>query len=170
MTRQRRPMISLAVAAVLLASCDGTGADGGVSPRSNVQEDLMTARVVFAPAPALHSAEPTPSSATQAPQTPPRLGIAGIARVADVEGNVHRGRDFAFDNCRPCHVVGPDQRSATRFSDAPDFQSIANMPSTTPASLIVWLTNPHPTMPSLVLSPQEVSDVIAYIESLRTAR
>jgi hypothetical protein len=44
------------------------------------------------------------------------------------------------------------------------------MPSTTHLSLIVWLTNPHPTMPSLVLSPQEAADVIAYIQSLRDSR
>lgn len=131
----------------------------------------MTSRAVFAPAPAPRAPQPSPATpVAAAPQTPSRLGIAGIAQIADAEGDVRRGRDFAFDNCRPCHVVGPDQHSATRFSDAPSFPAVANMPSMTPASLIVWLTNPHPTMPSLVLSPQEVSDVIAYIESLRVAR
>jgi hypothetical protein len=33
--------------------------------------------------------------------------------------------------------------------------------------LNIWLTNPHPTMPKLVLYPQEAADVIAYILSLR---
>ena len=33
--------------------------------------------------------------------------------------------------------------------------------------LNIWLTNPHPTMPKLVLYPQEAAAVIAYILSLR---
>lgn len=161
---------SVAAVALVVACCDGSGANPGASPRSNVQEDVMASRAVFLPAPVQRRAAPPSSPSISETEAPARLGIAGIAQVSDTEGNARRGRDFAFDNCRPCHVVSPDQRSPTRFSDAPDFQSVANMPSTTPISLIVWLTNPHPTMPSLVLSPQEASDVIAYIESLRTVR
>jgi hypothetical protein len=120
-----------------------------MSHRSNIQEDVMAPRAVFLPAPTPQSARPpSQRSVNEVPEVPPRFGIAGIAQVADVNANVRRGRDFAFDNCRPCHVVAPNQRSTTRFSNAPDFQSVANnMPSTTPFSLIVWLTNPHPTMP-----------------------
>jgi len=170
--RYRLPKISVAAIALGLACCAGNGANPGTSlPSSNVQEEVMAPRDVFAPIPRVRSTEkPSAPSIREPTGTPPRLGVAGIAQVSDVPGNVRRGRDFAFDNCRPCHVVAPDQRSATRFSNAPDFQSVANMPSTTPLSLIVWLTNPHPTMPSLILSPQEASDVIAYIESLRTVR
>jgi mono/diheme cytochrome c family protein len=171
MIRHKLLNISVAAVTLVLACCDGNGANPGAAPRSNVQEDVMAPRVVFSPAPMPRSPEAAPlPSINEGPQAPPRFGIAGIAQVSDVEGNVRRGRDFAFDNCRPCHVVAPNQRSTTRFSTAPDFRSVANMPSTTPLSLIVWLTNPHPTMPSLILSPQEASDVIAYIESLRTAR
>lgn len=169
--RHRFPKIAIATVMLILTCCDGNSANPGLSPKSTVQEDVMSPRTVFLPAPVPRSAEPPSSpSVNETSQAAPRFGLAGIAEAADTQGNVHRGRDFAFDNCRPCHVVAPDQRSTTRFSIAPDFQSVANMPSTTPLSLIVWLTNPHPTMPSLVLSPAEASDVIAYIESLRTAR
>lgn len=168
---RKLPKIPLVLMTFVLACCDGRDANPGMSPRSNVQEDVLAPRAVFSPAPTPQSTEPRvlPVINTAA-ETPPRLGIAGIAQVADGPGSARRGRDFAFDNCRPCHVVGPDQHSTTRFSLAPDFQSVANMPSTTPLSLIVWLTNPHPTMPSLVLTSQEASDVIAYIESLRNLR
>ena len=162
---------SAAIVALVLACCDGHNANPGTAPRSNVQEDVMAPCVVFTPAPMPRMAEsPSLPAIDESSGTPPRLGIAGIAQVAEGPGSVRRGRDFAFDNCRPRHVVAPDQRSTTRFSVAPDFQSVANMPSTTRLSLIVWLTNPHATMPSLVLSPQEASDVIAYIQSLGTVR
>ena len=165
------PKVFLLVVALALACCDNHDANPGTSPRSNVQDDVMAPRAVFSPAPVPQAAEP-PSLPTisKSPESPARLGIAGIIEVADTPGSARRGRDFAFDNCRPCHVVGPDQRSTIRFSIAPDFQTVANMPSTTSLSLTVWLTNPHPTMPSLILSPQEASDVIAYIQSLRTVR
>ena len=148
MIGRRLPKTSVAILALVLACRDGQNANSGT----------------------LSAEPPSLRAFNDSPERPPRLGIAGIAQVADRPGSIRRGRDFAFDNCRPCHVVGPDQRSTTRFSVAPDFRSVANMPSTTPMSLIVWLTNPHPTMPSLILSPQEASDVIAYIESLRTVR
>jgi hypothetical protein len=47
---------------------------------------------------------------------------------------------------------------------------IANAPRTTAIGLNIWLTNPHPTMPKLVLDPQEAADVIAFILSLREQR
>jgi len=173
MIRSGFSKLSFTAAVLVLACCNGNSANPGTAaPSSGVQDDVMAPRAVFLPAPRPQSAVPaqSPTSVSEAPPTPPRFGLAGIAQVSDTQGNARRGRDFAFDNCRPCHVVAPNQQSTTRFSVAPDFQAVANMPSTTPFSLIVWLTNPHPTMPSLVLSPQEASDVIAYIESLRTTR
>jgi len=41
------------------------------------------------------------------------------------------------------------------------------MPSTTQASLGVFLQTPHASMPSLILSVAERNDLIAYILSLR---
>ena len=94
-------------------------------------------------------------------------GLGGLGQAQSGPGDPGLGRSFALDNCRPCHVVARDQASATRFANAPSFPAIANMAGTTPLGLSVWLTNPHPTMPSLILSPDEASNVIAYILSLR---
>jgi hypothetical protein len=66
-------------------------------------------------------------------------------------------------------VVQANEGSVIRFANAPDFFAIAGMTSTTGFSLTVWLRNPHPTMPSLILSRQEAADVVAYILSLRGA-
>lgn len=85
-------------------------------------------------------------------------------------GNPRAGRVFALQTCTPCHVVSSRQSAPRRFADAPDFQAIANTKGTTAMSLQVFLFAPHPTMPNLILSPDEASNVIAYILSLRDRR
>jgi len=100
-------------------------------------------------------APPAPARPVPPPAPPPQ------------PGNARAGHDFALGSCVPCHVVAADQNAPLRFANAPDFRAIAAMPNATPFQLNVWLTNPHPTMPTLVLSPQEAADVIAYIESLK---
>lgn len=109
-------------------------------------------------------AEPPAIVRSQAEQGVPTGAFAPQSGVA---ADPSRGRAFALDNCRPCHVVARDQGSPVRFADAPDFHAIANMPATTRVGLNVWLTNPHPSMPTLVLTQAEADDVIAYIMSLR---
>jgi hypothetical protein len=137
--------------ALVLACCGYTGSNPNSLPRPPVQQNVGAPLAVFTPAAPAQPELPPPAPVVADTNTPPRMGIAGMAQAQADQGNAGRGRDFAFDNCRPCHVVAPNQTSPTRFSDAPDFRAIANMPTTTPLSLIVWLTNPHPTMPSLIL-------------------
>jgi len=40
----------------------------------------------------------------------------------------------------------------------------------TATALKVFLTNSHPKMPNLILTPEEIADVTAYILSLRDHR
>jgi hypothetical protein len=87
-------------------------------------------------------------------------GSAGIDQALH-RGNPQTGYDFAIGTCTPCHVASPGQKSPVRFADAPDLRAIANAPGTTAIGLNIWLTNPHLTMPKLVLYPQEAADVIA---------
>lgn len=114
-------------------------------------------------------AEAPPSTATMSRPAPPQsdIAIGGFTPRTIPAGSPQLGRRFALDNCQPCHVVARDQSAAIRFADAPAFSTIANAPNTTEIGLNVWLTNPHPTMPTLVLSPEESANVIAYILSLR---
>lgn len=101
-----------------------------------------------------------PSRAEPPRSTPP---AASVPR----NGNPHVGRQSALNSCRPCHVVASGQRSEVRFANAPDFRSVTQRRETTLLSLNVWLTNLHPTMPTLQLIPREAADVIGYIMSLR---
>jgi len=169
MIPSRLPRFLILGVSLALVCCGQPVASQSALPDSSVQQEIGAPLAVFAPAavPPTASVPPADASVVVSADARPSMGIAGLAQSSADSGNAARGRDFAFDNCRPCHVVAPNQTSTTRFSNAPDFRAIANAPTTTPLSLIVWLTNPHPTMPSLVLSPQEAADVIAYIQSLR---
>lgn len=82
-------------------------------------------------------------------------------------GDLAAGRAFALKTCTPCHLVSPDQLSPRRAATAPTFQAIANTRGMTASALHAFLATPHPTMPNLILAPQEARDVIAYIVSLR---
>ena len=96
--------------------------------------------------------------------------IGTVVQLAAVQaqdiGDVQQGRRLALDVCASCHAVrSGDVRSAAA---APSFQAVANTPGMTAAALAYWLTaHAHPTMPMIILSPQEVRDVSAYILSLR---
>ena len=101
------------------------------------------------------------------------IGFAAILLLASPVahagiGDARAGHAFALENCRQCHDVGTGRKLSSLFSAGPAFRDVANMPTTTPLSLFVFLTTSHPTMPNLVLSRKEVDDVISYILSLRT--
>jgi mono/diheme cytochrome c family protein len=96
--------------------------------------------------------------------------VSGAGAQGANQGNPRAGRAFALQECTLCHVVSPSQLSPPRITRAPSFRDIARMSSTTGTSLQVFLTTPHPTMPNLVLNPNETANVIAYILSLRHQR
>lgn len=165
------------VALSLLAACGPRGTDQAPGPSAAIEADIAAARRAgpsasplaspasggFAVAPAPQAV--APPEASTAGTMPGNIGI-GLAGGGS-PGDPRIGRSFALDNCRPCHVVAADQGSPVRFANAPDFRSIANRQQTTPFGLNISLTNPHPTMPTLQLTPEEASNVIAYIMSLR---
>jgi mono/diheme cytochrome c family protein len=66
--------------------------------------------------------------------------------------------------CTGCHIVGP---TVTGGDSAPPFAAIANRQKLAPGALRAWLTDPHPPMPNLDLSRQQIDDVTAYLDSLR---
>jgi mono/diheme cytochrome c family protein len=76
-------------------------------------------------------------------------------------GDRDAGERLAALNCAQCHGA------MDAPGGAPAFATIAMMPSTTAESLTVFLRSPHATMPDLILSPGDRSDLIAYILSLR---
>jgi mono/diheme cytochrome c family protein len=74
------------------------------------------------------------------------------------------GEIYAEKVCAECHAIhrtglSPDP-TATPFKD------VADTPGMTETALRVWLTTSHPTMPNIVIEPQDMDNVIAYILSL----
>ncbi|KAB2917101.1 MAG: cytochrome c [Hyphomicrobiaceae bacterium] len=84
-------------------------------------------------------------------------------------GDVRQGLAYARKVCAECHAVVPSQLASPN-PDAPSFASVANTPGMTATALHVWLHTSHPTMPNLILEPDTVDDVVAYILSLRRKR
>ena len=65
-------------------------------------------------------------------------------------------------------IVTPSQAATIGHSKPrPDFKEIANRTSTTGLSLKVFLQTSHPSMPNLILKPDESDDLINYILSLK---
>jgi mono/diheme cytochrome c family protein len=75
------------------------------------------------------------------------------------------GHRLARQWCASCHQVEPGGGTSDL---APGFQVIADDPVRTPERLRVWLNDPHPPMPKLPLSRQEIDAILAYLDSLRS--
>lgn len=94
------------------------------------------------------------------------LGMVATSQAQGI-GDVQQGRQLALDICASCHAVRAGQTQSP-LATAPSFEEIAHIPGMTAAGLAFWLTaQSHPTMPNLILSPQQVRDVSAYLLSLR---
>jgi len=171
------PGLGLALAAAVLCSLtivdELRAQPSDPSTPAQIDADIAAAR-----RPGVQGGAPMSTPATGAPYLVPgpptvpeaesnALNGAPARAVAPQKGNPRAGLRFAQANCRPCHVVTSGPGSSVRFASAPDFRSIAANRSTTALSLNIWLTNPHPTMPTLQLTATERQNVIAYIMSLR---
>ena len=88
------------------------------------------------------------------------LVMASSASAADVK----EGGKLAEQWCSNCHLVGPGQ--AAGGDGAPAFDTIADTAADRTDDLRAWLADPHPPMPNLDLTRNEIEDLLAYIESL----
>ena len=94
--------------------------------------------------------------------------------LAQETGDPEAGRTVAVDICSACHAVlagegvdpDPDPLPFEALEPLP-FEDIANTPGVTEMVLYAWMTTSHPSMPNFVLAGQELSDVVAYVLSLR---
>jgi mono/diheme cytochrome c family protein len=86
------------------------------------------------------------------------------------DGNISAGHAFAREACKSCHMVEAEEGSSRVIVIGPAFREIANTPGMTATAIRVFLTSSHPKMPNLILTPEEMADVSAFILSLRDHR
>ena len=80
-------------------------------------------------------------------------------------GSAQNGKLIAERWCASCHLVSREQTRAA--ADVPSFNSIAKGSKHRLDWLLAFLTDPHPPMPNLSLTRQEMSDLVAYFEALQ---
>ena len=89
--------------------------------------------------------------------------ITAVQAAPSPPGDPAAGREFIMRSCVSCHA--PDE--ATRAVDgAPSLSFIARDNKERPAFIRGWLMAPHSPMPEILLSRQQINDIIAYLETL----
>jgi len=82
---------------------------------------------------------------------------------AAAQGDAEAGHDLVQRWCTACHVV---DREGHGTDAAPPLPRLLPSGTRTPDDLRTWLSDPHPPMPKLNLSRQEIEDIVAYLERL----
>ena len=97
-------------------------------------------------------------AAQQAVPGPPQVAGDREAEAAE------RGRQLAAGVCASCHAIGT--AGASPLKDAPPFREIVRRHpiDELEAAFAEGLVTAHPAMPAFEFQPQEIADVIAYLE------
>jgi len=85
------------------------------------------------------------------------------AAATEAAGDAESGHKLAQVWCTSCHIVDNSPQGA---DTAPPFPTIAERHHDR-AWIRAWLSSPHPPMPNLNLSRQQIDNVVAYLESLK---
>jgi mono/diheme cytochrome c family protein len=96
----------------------------------------------------------------------PAVLLLGCVSAVALEPAAQRGQTFARANCAQCHSI--DKISASPVKIAPPFHTLhLQYPVENLAeALAEGITTGHPSMPEFQLDPGQVSDVIAFLQSL----
>ena len=68
--------------------------------------------------------------------------------------------------CSSCHIVDKNQQEPVP-ADVPSFFEIANLPDRTEETLVNYILVPHPKMPNVSLTRDELIDIVTYILTLK---
>lgn len=93
------------------------------------------------------------------------LALGLQTTLAHAAGDAAMGKALAEQWCASCHLVAPEQETATTV--APPFETIAERSPDEIAALAAFLADPHPPMPQMSLTRREIQNLLAYISSLK---
>ncbi|MEM7464100.1 MAG: c-type cytochrome [Pseudomonadota bacterium] len=91
--------------------------------------------------------------------------LTANSNLAWSAGDAELGQAVAQKWCATCHLVSDNQTTAS--ADVPTFRSIAAKYDDNTDALAAFLADPHPPMPSLSLTWNQIRDLVAYIGSQR---
>ncbi len=92
---------------------------------------------------------------------------ANAAAAQSLDGvDAANGERLARALCVNCHRVAPDGAGAV-LADVPGFAEVANRPDTTRETIQAYVLSPHPAMPQIQFTRDELADISAYIMGLR---
>lgn len=92
--------------------------------------------------------------------------LAGSASARAQTADPTMGRRLAASLCVECHRIDVDTPAKSASSNAPSFVDVARLPSTNELAIKVFLRTSHANMPNLILTPDDIDSVAAYIVGL----
>jgi mono/diheme cytochrome c family protein len=93
--------------------------------------------------------------------------LSAASTVAAAEsGDIDAGLKVAAERCAECHDITSRNPMSTA-SGIPTFYVVANTAGISRISLLVWMQTSHPTMPNLMIEPEDLDNLIAYILRLK---
>ncbi|MEI9899850.1 MAG: cytochrome c [Hyphomicrobium sp.] len=95
------------------------------------------------------------------------LAVSCSSLMAQIHPDAKTGRQIAEKLCVGCHIVGQEAAAASVPADVPSFARIASEPGQTAQSIAGAIVVPHPPMPTIQLTREEIGDVAAYILTLK---
>lgn len=96
------------------------------------------------------------------------IALAGQASAGPTsKPDPETGKALAERLCTNCHLVGSDRQEHAN-PDVPSFPEIANLPAQTAGAIEARIMLPKHPMPQIPLTKAELSDLAAYILSLRS--
>jgi cytochrome c len=96
------------------------------------------------------------------------VGLSARPASAQIHPDAKTGKQIAEKLCVGCHIVGPTAAGAAVPADVPSFATIANKPGQSAQAIAGAIVVPHPPMPQIELTREEIGDVAAYILTLKT--
>lgn len=90
-----------------------------------------------------------------------------IAAPVTPKPDPEKGHALAERVCVACHVVSRQAATSTIPADVPSFPEIANKRGQSMELLAGRIVIPHPPMPAIALSREEIVNVVAYIMTLK---